>query len=329
MWIGEGGEMVDVDQKFEGLGVVPIGAGVYRVPLDLIVPNSYQPRNEFDVVESWQLAESIRKTGVLQPITITEYLAGGFVIVAGERRYRAAKAIGLEWIPAVVVGASAFRSRDGDEVLKVAIMENVQRRGHNSVTTVRQLMGLVQDALGVESIEEMLRLLKRETRQKTLVVDAERVRRAVGILADLGLNVESFVTYARSLHRIPRDLVKYLEMEQLTPSAAFEIAREPDVRRRERLVAKVLELRLSKREIRKLVRAGDEVEGGPVVKPAAARGAESLIAAAAGVRRLSRQLGKRRVVADSQTTRVIEEKLIALDSLLKRLSEGARVRSSG
>lgn len=92
-----------------------------QVPVDQIRPNPDQPRSRFDDESLTELAASIEEVGVLQPIVVTASDAG-FVLIAGERRWRAAKRAGLTVIPAVVRGA------DGDSTLVEALVENVQRR---------------------------------------------------------------------------------------------------------------------------------------------------------------------------------------------------------
>lgn len=92
-----------------------------QVPVDQIRPNPDQPRSRFDDESLTELAASLKEVGVLQPIVVTA-TETGFVLIAGERRWRAAKQAGLAMIPAVVRGA------DGDSTLVEALVENVQRR---------------------------------------------------------------------------------------------------------------------------------------------------------------------------------------------------------
>ena len=94
--------------------------GVTEIPLTRIEPNPRQPRQRFDAEQLEALAASIREHGVLQPILVTETL-DGYVLVAGERRLRAAVSAGLERIPAIV-------RQLGDQArLEVALIENLQR----------------------------------------------------------------------------------------------------------------------------------------------------------------------------------------------------------
>src|SRR4051794_8534043 len=96
--------------------------GLRELPLELIRPNSRQPRRNFDEGALSGLADSIRSRGVLQPIVAAPIAGGHYELVAGERRLRAAKAAGLETIPAVV------RQADDCERLDLALAENMARQ---------------------------------------------------------------------------------------------------------------------------------------------------------------------------------------------------------
>ena len=96
-------------------------SGVSEVPLSALKPNPHQPRTEFDQATLTELAESIRAKGVLQPVLVEAGRDGSYLIVAGERRVRAAKIAGLQRIPVIV------RQFSDQEKLEIALIENVQR----------------------------------------------------------------------------------------------------------------------------------------------------------------------------------------------------------
>ncbi len=100
-----------------------------ELPIELVVPNAKQPRRTFIESELEELAESIRTKGVLQPILVRPdpTVAGQYEIVAGERRWRAARRAALAVVPVVI------REMDDRESLEIAIIENVQRSDLNSV----------------------------------------------------------------------------------------------------------------------------------------------------------------------------------------------------
>jgi ParB family chromosome partitioning protein len=99
--------------------------GVTALPVGVIAPNPHQPRRDFDPVALEELTESIRSRGVLQPILVRPGAGGGYEIVAGERRWRAAQRAGLHEIPAVI------RPFGETEMFEAALIENVQRQDLN------------------------------------------------------------------------------------------------------------------------------------------------------------------------------------------------------
>ncbi len=100
---------------------------LWHIPLSEIVPNSEQPRQIFSHSELEDLVSSIKRHGILQPITVTEKEDGGYELIAGERRLRAANIAGLATIPALV------RSADRQEKLELALIENIQRQDLNPI----------------------------------------------------------------------------------------------------------------------------------------------------------------------------------------------------
>lgn len=122
---------------------------VYWIELERIVPNPYQPRKEFDEVALKSLAESIRQYGILQPLTVTrkevEKPDGGlqstYELIAGERRLRASKLIGLREVPVVI--------RAGEQTdkmkLELAIIENLQREDLNAIDRARSFKQLTDE----------------------------------------------------------------------------------------------------------------------------------------------------------------------------------------
>ena len=109
----------------------------YRLlPLHKVEPNPDQPRRDFDPEELQNLADSISVHGVVQPLTVRELSSGYFQIIAGERRWRAARLAGLTEIPAVVMEA------DDKKTMELALIENLQRQDLNAV----------EEALGYQSL---------------------------------------------------------------------------------------------------------------------------------------------------------------------------------
>ncbi|HVM12309.1 MAG TPA: ParB/RepB/Spo0J family partition protein [Actinomycetota bacterium] len=125
-----------------GLSALIPGAeegGLLEIPVGAIVPNPRQPRERFDESALEGLAASIRDVGVLQPIAVRRLDDGGYELVAGERRLRAAKMAGLATIPAVV------RETDDADQLREALIENIQRENLNPLETAAAFQELLDD----------------------------------------------------------------------------------------------------------------------------------------------------------------------------------------
>jgi ParB family transcriptional regulator, chromosome partitioning protein len=104
----------------------PEGTSIIQVPLASVVPNPNQPRREFDQQALLELSQSIERDGIIQPI-IVRRSGETYQIIAGERRWRAARSISLEKVPVIVLTA------DDEKVLELSIIENIQREDLNPI----------------------------------------------------------------------------------------------------------------------------------------------------------------------------------------------------
>jgi len=125
-----------------GLGALIPGAGEeegsVEVSLDRITPNPYQPRRTFDQQALAELAQSISEHGLLQPIVLRPY-GGDYQLVAGERRFRAAKIAGLGSLPAVI------KDLDDSQVAEIALIENLQREDLNPIEEAVAYKKLIEE----------------------------------------------------------------------------------------------------------------------------------------------------------------------------------------
>jgi ParB family chromosome partitioning protein len=110
-----------------------------EVAVELIRPNPSQPRKRFDEAALSALAESLAERGVLQPVLVRPRPGGSYELVAGERRWRAARLAGLDTMPALV------QQRDDDASLEVALIENMAREDLNPVDAARAVAALVEE----------------------------------------------------------------------------------------------------------------------------------------------------------------------------------------
>jgi ParB family chromosome partitioning protein len=114
-------------------------AELRELPVELIRPNPEQPRRSFDEASLQALADSLQERGVLQPVLVRPRPGGTYEIVAGERRWRAARMAGLDTVPALV------QDRDDATTLEVALVENMAREDLNPVEEARAVAALVEE----------------------------------------------------------------------------------------------------------------------------------------------------------------------------------------
>jgi ParB family chromosome partitioning protein len=114
------------------------GPGLQEIAVPAIQPNPYQPRDQFDEESLGALADSIREVGVLQPVLVRPS-GDGFELIAGERRWRAARRVGLQTIPALV------RETDDSAALEQALVENLQREELNPLEEAGAYQQLIED----------------------------------------------------------------------------------------------------------------------------------------------------------------------------------------
>ena len=108
--------------------VTTAGSGsINEVPISQIVPNPNQPRREFDPLALGELSDSIKELGIVQPITLRDQGDGTYLIIAGERRWRASQMAGLTHIPAYI------RTVDDENMMEMALIENIQREDLNAL----------------------------------------------------------------------------------------------------------------------------------------------------------------------------------------------------
>lgn len=152
---------------------------IARIDIDKIKPNPYQPRADFDPVELDELKRSIQEKGIIQPITVCR-VEGGYQLISGERRLRAAKEAGLAQIPAFII-----RIHSGEELLELALIENLQRSNLNPIEIAISYRRLTEElhysidqvaqktGKDRSTITNFLRLLKLPERIQTAVRKGE------------------------------------------------------------------------------------------------------------------------------------------------------------
>ncbi len=186
-------EKAVVEKRLEIAGENVYGNNSRQIPISSIITNPDQPRKNFDQEALRELAQSIKEHGIIQPIILVKR-DDNYLIIAGERRYRAAKIAGLKSVPAIV------RDYTEQEIKEIALIENLQREDLNPIETaiaIKQLIdnyGFTQDQVAEKIgksrpvVANSLRLLTLEPEVLTLV---EKGKLAPGI--------------ARAIISLPRD----------------------------------------------------------------------------------------------------------------------------
>jgi ParB family transcriptional regulator, chromosome partitioning protein len=193
-------------------GVEPMATELLELPVDAVHPNPRQPRKRFDGEAGSGLAESIRSQGVIQPLLVRPRTAGGYEIVAGERRWRAAREAGRQTVPAVV------RQADDRETLLLGLVENVAREQLTAVEEARAYAVLI-DEFGL-SLGEV----------------AERVGRS-----------KPSVSNRIRLLELPDDVLGMVERGQISEGHARAVLAVPDHEGRRRLAREIVQKGLSVR----------------------------------------------------------------------------------
>ena len=212
------------------------GARLIDVPLAKIRPNHYQPRDHFDDEGLESLAQSIRELGVLQPILLRPGRGDEYELVAGERRWRAARRAGLLTIPAIV------RTTDDDASLIQVLVENLQR----------QDLDALEEAAGFEQMVKELSLTHEEVAQR---VGRSRVT----------------VSNALRLLQLSPAIQKLVKDGQLTAGHARALLSVTDRNSQESLARRVVSDQMSVRALEEAVRVRTELAQGRTGKQTSAK----------------------------------------------------------
>lgn len=191
-------------------------AGQAEIPLDEIRVNPNQPRKLFDDAALDELADSIRQNGLIQPIVVRRH-GDGYEIVAGERRYQASRRAGLTTVPAIV------RDVSDEDMLKIALIENLQREDLNPIET----------AMGYHRLIEENGLRQQD-------------------LADLLSRSRSSIANSLRLLEMPEGIQELLRAGKLTPGHARAILSVDGEENRMSLAERVVREGLSVRQTEKL-----------------------------------------------------------------------------
>lgn len=194
------------------IGGNPVPSELLEIPVDAIHPNPKQPRRRFEAEAASGLADSVRRQGVIQPLLVRPRGIGGYEIVAGERRWRAAREAGRQTVPAVV------RAVDDRETLLLGLVENVAREALTPIEEARAYAVLIDEF------------------ELSLGEVAERVGRS-----------KPSVSNRIRLLELPDDVLGMVERGQLSEGHARAVLAVPDHEGRRRLAREIVRRGLSVR----------------------------------------------------------------------------------
>jgi len=255
----------------------------FSCAIEDVHPNRDQPRKIFDEEKLEELAASIREIGVLEPILVRKRKKGGYEIIAGERRWRAAQRAGLRDVPVFV------RDLSSREAFEAALVENLQREDLNPIETARAFARLVEDHGHTQE----------------------------SVASRVGKN-RSTVANAMRLLKLPEDVLALVEDGQLSEGHGRAILTAPNVGTMQKLGRQAVEGTWSVRETERRARAlnGDAKKKKKRKKPQRSANVRDLET------RLSRALGSRVTLKDSRGKGRIEisyHSFDELDRLLEKL----------
>ncbi len=197
---------------------------VAEIDIKLIHPRKNQPRKNFDPELLQELSESIKEKGVLQPILLRPF-EKGYEIVAGERRWRAAKMAGLKMMPALV------REMGDAEVAEISLIENLQRDD----------LSIIEEALAYKNMIEEFEYRQDILSQK---IGKSRVH----------------ISNTMRLLSLPQEVIRLLENKQLTPGHARALLRLDNEAAQIKAARKIAKNKLSVRQVEKLIISDDKEE---------------------------------------------------------------------
>ena len=217
-------------KKISGSGATPKGA-INEIDISKIETNPWQPRSDFDEEALNDLAESIKVQGIIQPITVRALSDEEFQLISGERRLQASKKAGLKTIPAYI------RIADDQQMLEMALIENIQRENLNSIEIALSYQRLLAEC---------------DLKQEQL---GERV----------GKNRSTVTNYLRLL-KLPPDIQVGLRDGKLSMGHARALISIDDVSLQLDIFNQILKQDLSVRKVEELVRSNGKKEEKPTEK---------------------------------------------------------------
>ena len=218
------------------------------LPIESLKLPEYQPRQYFDEVKLQQLAVSISEHGILEPLLVRPLSNNKYELVAGGRRYRAARLASLTEVPVVILDLT------DTQALEIAILENLQREELNPIEETEGILRLLCARLSMER-SEVTSLLYRlrnsgEGGARRNVSPKPEVETVKEVFAPLGITWKSFIETRLPLLKLPEEIIEALRKGQLAYTKAKALASVKDKQSRETLLDEAVKQNLSLSEIK-------------------------------------------------------------------------------
>lgn len=237
-----------------------------QMPVELLKRGQYQPRRQMDPQALDDLASSIAKQGVLQPVVVRKLVSGDYEIIAGERRWRAAQQAGLERIPVVV------RDLTDQDAMVIGLIENLQREDLNPIEEARGMQRLIEEfsmthqqvadsvSRSRAAVSNLLRLLFLQPDVRNLLeqgeIDMGHARALLSLDEGLQLKAAQQIIKGKMSVRQAEQLVRRMQEERSSPTKQKK-EKDPDIRNLEESLSERLgthvEIKLGSRGKGKLV----------------------------------------------------------------------------
>lgn len=205
---------------------------IQSIPVSAISPNPFQPRMKFDAEKLAELKDSIREKGVIQPVTV-RFFDGGYQLIAGERRLRAVRDLGIESIPAYILQVDT-----DEEMMELSIIENIHREDLNPIDI----------AVGYKRLIEECHLTQEQVAQK------------------VGKDRTTVTNFLRLL-KLPPKIQASVEQGQLSMGHARALLAVTDKERQLEIWSKILKQDLSVRKVEQLVKSAGKPKQKKAVMP--------------------------------------------------------------
>ena len=209
----------DTDITSEDISGNYVAGAVAELDLDTIETNPFQPRTEFDEASLEELSISIKKQGIIQPITVRKMGFNKYQLISGERRYRASKLAGLKTIP------SYIRVANDEQMLEMALVENIQRQDLNAI----------EIGISYQRLMDECEITQDDVSKK------------------VGKKRSTITNYIRLL-KLPAEVQLALTSKQISMGHARALISVEDALRQLKILEKIITDNLSVREVEKMVK---------------------------------------------------------------------------